>query len=807
MTDLVRDVRFALRSLRRSPGLTIAALLALGLGVGATAAIYTVIDAVLVEPLPYPEPDELVMLIDANPEAGFPRFSSSPPNYADWKEQQSAFDDLAAFSRANLVLNDPGVDPERVEGATVSADVLPLLGREPLHGRVFRPEEDVPGAEPVAVLSHDLWSRRFGADPAVVGTTTRIGGEDRRIVGVMPEGFSFPSGVELWVPLALEIDPNQRGAHYVAVLGRIRDGVTLEQADAEMKGIAGRLAEEYPDANAGWTVNLVGLHELMVEEVRPVLRVLAWAVVAVLLVVCANVANLLLVRASRREREMAVRTALGAGRGRLTAQLLTETGILALGGGLLGLLFGLWGTRALVAVNAEDIPRSADIGLDPSVFLFTLGVALAAGLLAGLAPVLHAGRGNLQGSLKEGTSAAGEGSRARWLRRGLVLAEVGFAVVLLIAAGLLIRSLLEMSAISPGFDPEGVMTGQVSLPEATYPDDAAQHAFYRRLQERLETVPGVEEAGIGFPLPLGSGNFFLAYYLQGRPAPEPQDTPAAGIRMVTPGYLETMDVPLLAGRRFTERDRADAPRVAVVSQALVDREWGGESPLGERISFSGADAAPEDWMEVVGVVGTVRHRGLATDPDAEIYVPMEQGPYAGSAAIVLRTSGDPSALAEPIRQAVREVDPSLPVYQIRTLEDVVAGSLAGQRFSAALLGVFAVLALVLASLGVYGVLSYAVAQRTRELGLRMALGAQRDGVLRLVLGQGMALVAAGIALGVAGAFVATRFLDSLLYEVGAIDPPTFVAVPVALALVGFAATLIPALRATKVDPLVALKSE
>jgi putative ABC transport system permease protein len=807
MPEIVRDVRYAFRSLRRSPGLTVAALLALGLGVGATAAIYTVIDAVLIEPLPYPEPDELVVLLDANPEAGFPRFSSSPPNYADWKEQQTTFDALAAFSRSNLVLNDPGVEPERIDGASMSHELLPLLGVEPLHGRVFRPEEDVPGAEPVAILGHDLFRRRFGGDPGVVGTTTRIGGEDHRIVGVMPEGFSYPPGAELFVPLALEIDPNQRGAHYIAVLGRIEDGVSFDEAQAEIQAIAARLEAEYPDANTGWTVNLVRSHDLMVENVRPVLRVLAWAVVAVLLVVCANVANLLLVRASRREREMAVRTALGAGRGRLAVQLLTETAVLALGGGLLGLLFGLWGTRALVAMNADDIPRSAEIGLDPSVFLFTLAVALGAGLVAGLAPVLHASRGNLQGSLKEGTSAAGEGSRARWVRRGLVLAELGFAVVLLIAAGLLIRSLVEMSGVSPGFEPEGAMTAQLSLPEAAYPDDAARVDFYRRLNERLDAIPGVTTAGIGFPLPMGRGNFFLAYSVQGRPVPAPQDFASSGIRMVRPGYLDAMGIPLLAGRRFTDRDRADQPRVAIVSQALVDREWPGGDPLGERITFNGPDAAPEEWMEVVGVVGSVRHRELASDPDVEIYVPMDQAPFTNAAAIVLRTDGDPETLAEPIRQAVRAIDPSLPVYGLGTLEDVVAGSMAGERFSATLLGVFAGLALVLASLGVYGVLSYAVAQRTREMGLRMALGAERDGVLKLVLRQGMGLVVIGIGAGIVVALFATRFLRSMLYEVEAFDPLTYVAVPVALALVGLLATLIPALRATKVDPLVALKSE
>ncbi|HUP41921.1 MAG TPA: ADOP family duplicated permease, partial [Thermoanaerobaculia bacterium] len=550
MDQLARDLGFAARSFRRSPGLTLTALLALGLGVGATAAIYSVVDAVLLEPLAYPEPDELVLLIDSNPEAGFPRFAASPPNFADWREQSESFEQMAAFSRANLALDAPGVDPERLSGAAVSTGFFEALGVEPALGRIFRPEEDRPGAEAVAVLGHGLWQRRFGGRPEIVGETVSLNAVPRRIVGVMPEGLSFPSEVEAWIPLALAIDPNQRGAHYLGVLARLRGGVALDAAQAEMSGIAARLAEEYPGPNEGWGVNLFRLHELMVEDVRPYLKIVAWAVAAVLLIVCANVANLLLVRAARRERELAVRTALGAGRWRLARQLLTETVLLSLAGGLLGLVLGLWGTRALVALNADDIPRSAEIGLDPSVFLFTFAVALAAGLLAGLAPVVHAVRSDLQGALKEGTSAAGEGGRARILRKGLVLVEVAVAVVLLVAAGLLIRSLLRLQGISPGFEPEGVLTAQISLPGAGYTDDAARAPFYRELRERLEAIPGVEAAGAGFPLPLSGGNYFLSFGIEGRPAPPPQDSPSAGIRFVTPGYLEALEIPLLDGRRI-----------------------------------------------------------------------------------------------------------------------------------------------------------------------------------------------------------------------------------------------------------------
>jgi putative ABC transport system permease protein len=801
-----RDLRHAARSLRRSPGLTAAAILALALGVGATAAIYTVFDAVLVEPLPYPEPDEIVLLLDANVEAGFPRFSSSPPNYADWREQAESFKAMAAMSRRNLALNDRGSEPERISGAAVADSFFRVLGVEPALGRGFTAEEDRPGGDQVVVLGHDLWQRRFGGEAAVIERTVTVDGAARRVVGVMPASFAFPSEVEAWVPLQLEIDPNQRGAHYVRVIARLADGVALDRAQAEMSGITDRLAREYPDSNEGWTVNLIRLHDLVVEDVRPALRVLAVAALSVLLIVCANVANLLLVRAARRDRELAMRTALGAGRGRIGRQLLAETLLLSLAGGLLGLLLGAWGTRALIGLDPDQIPRSGEIGLDLSAFVFTLGVALAAGLLAGLAPILRPIGADLQRSLKEGSAGSGEGSRAKRVRQGLVLVEVALAVTLLVVAGLLIRSLLAIQGIAPGFEPEGVMTAMVTLPDETYGEDARRAGFYDALVERTGALPGVEVAGAGYPLPLSGGNYYLGFGIAGRPAPPPRQSEVAGIRFVTPGYLEALRVPRLAGRLFRAADRAGAPGVALVGESLAERLFPGGA-LGERITFGDQAAADAEWLEIVGVVGTTRHQELATEPVDEIYLPMAQNPM-GSAALVARVGqGDPAGLAPGMRQALRSIDPTLPLDQMRPFEEVVAASVADQRFTAVLLGVLAGLALVLAGLGVYGVVSYAVAQRTREMGLRMALGAPRRRVLRLVMGEGLRLVAAGVVLGLAGAFLASRALGSLLLEVGPADPVVYVLVPVVLLLVALQAVWLPALRATRVDPVVALRAE
>ncbi len=807
METVLKDLRIAIRGLVRTPALTAAALVALALGIGANTAIFSVVDGVLLRPLPYPRAGRLTLLIDSNPTAGFPRFAASPPNFADWRAQTHSFTDLAAFTGTNLSLTAPGVEPERIQGARVSAGFFAVMGVPPALGRAFRAQEDRPGAGDVVVLSRRLWQRRFGADPGVVGRRVTLDGTPHTVVGVAPEGFYFPSrDTEAWVPLALENDPKQRGAHYLGVIGRLADGVTLEQAQAEMSAIARRLEQQYPDNDTGWGVNLLLLRDRVVEDVRPALLVLMVTVGVVLLIACANVANLLLARMAAREREIAIRGALGAARWRLVRQFLAESLVLALAGGLVGLGLGVAGTRALVAMSADAIPRASEIGLDWTVLGFTLALALATGLVFGLLPALHASKGDLQGALREGGRGQSAGGRARLVRDALVLVEVAAALVLLVVAGLLIRTFVGLQGVSPGFDPSGVMTLRLSLPESTYPDDASQAAFYERLSERLRAIPGVEASGTGFPLPLGGSSYVLSFAVEGRPAPAPNQSPKSWMRFVTPGYLQALGIPLVRGRGLAVSDRAGVPRVAVVSRTFAATNFPGEDPIGHRITFGDPTDPDAEWVEIVGVVGSVRDQSLAEEPNGETYLSAFQTPL-DVATVVARTAGDPAALAPALRAAVHDVDPNLPVYRVETMEAVVADSLADRRFNAMLLALFAGLALVLASVGVYGVISYSVSQRTSEMGLRLALGAERREVTAMVVRQGMARVGIGVAVGLAGAFLAGRFLRSLVVGITVRDPLTFAAVALVLLAVALFATWLPARRATRVDPVVALRSE
>ncbi|HWM90009.1 MAG TPA: ABC transporter permease [Thermoanaerobaculia bacterium] len=806
MENVWKDIRFGFRTLIRNPATTLVAMLTLALGIGANSAIFSVVNGVLLEPLPYPQPDELVRVWESAPKLGFPRFSVAPPNFADWRKESQSFEYLVAFGRERLNLTG-GDQPEVLQGASVTSDFFRMLGAEPRIGRGFTQEEGRPGQGRAAVLSHGLWQRRFGADPKIVGRPLNLNGESYVVVGIAPSGFELPRETELWVPMALDFATENRGAHYLGTIGRLKDGVSLEKAQAEMTSIASRLAKQYPDSNSEWTVSLMRLRDSMVEDIRPALVILLVAVSFVLLIACANVANLLLARVASRERELAVRAALGASRTRLVRQMLTETVILFVAGGALGLLFAWWGVGALVALDPDGIPRAREIGMDGKVLAFTFLVSLVTGLLFGLVPALSATGRRLYEALKEGGRAMAGGAHGRMVRNLLVLGEVAVALVLLMGAGLLIQSFARLSGVDPGFRPEGLLTARITIPEFKYPDEERQAIFYRQLEERISVIPGVEQAAIIYPLPLSGANMILAYSVEGRPAPPPSEVRGANVRMVSPAYFRAMGIPVVRGRAFREQDGGDGEQVVIINQAMAAQEWPDEEPLGKRFTF-GDPADPEDpgWRTIVGVVGDVRHDSLDQELAAEAYWPQSQGPSPES-FLVLRTSGDPASLTSSLREAVRELDRDLPIDRVQTMESVVAEALAQNRFKTLLLGLFAGLALVLAAVGVYGVVSYSVAQRTHEIGIRMALGARPDQVRRLVVFQGMRMVLIGAVVGLALALFATRFLRDQVYGVSATDPVTFAVVPLVLIGVALLANWLPALRATRVDPLEALRYE
>ena len=803
MDTLWKDIRFGLRTLAKSPGTTLAALLALALGIGANSAIFSVVDGVLLKPLPYPAPDRLVVLMAKNPTAGFPRFSVSLPDFEDWRRQSRSFQGMVAYAgkRFNLTGGD---HPEALRGAGVSADFFHTLELEPALGRGFRPEEDRPGGERVAILSDGLWRRRFGADPGIVGRTLMLDGVSRIVVGVAPPGAGLPLRGEIWVPLAADPAQESRGAHHLTVLGRLKPGVSLGRARTEMAQVAARLERQYPDSNSGWGSVILPLGDFAVEDVRSSLLILLVFVSFVLLIACADVANLLLARVAAREREIALRAALGASRVRLVRQMLTETLVLFLAGGLLGLLLAGWGTRALIALDPDVIPRGQEVHLDGRVLLFTLAVSLGTGLLFGLIPALTGAGRRLADSLKEGGRGMAGGLRGRRIRDVLVLAQVALTLVLLLGAGLLIQSFARLQAVDPGFRPEGAVAAQLALPEAKYHQEERQIAFYRALLERVRALPGVEQAGLIYPLPLGDSDLVFAFFVEGRPAPPPNAVPTANARTASPGAFQALGIPLRRGRLFDDRDNAAGMPVVVVNETMAARVWPGENPLGKRLTFDDPKDPKRRWSTVVGVVGDVHHEALGKEAGSEVYLSQFQQPIP-YAALVVRGRGDPARLAAPIRGAVKSLDPDLPVDKVTTLRDVVAASLAQSRFKAVLLALFAGLALVLAVVGVYGVVSYSAAQRTHEIGVRLALGASRDHVLLLVVRQGMRWVLIGLALGLAGAWYASRLLAGEIYGLSVTDPLTFLTVPLALGLVALAANYFPARRATQVDPLVALR--
>ncbi|MGE0453429.1 MAG: ABC transporter permease [Vicinamibacteria bacterium] len=795
---LLRDSRYALRQLARTPAFTAVAILTVAVGIGATSAMFSVVNGVLLRPLPYPEPDGLVRVHEVVPQYG--RFSVAPGTFLDWRQQSTVFESLAAYTGSSVTFTG-GDGPERLPTAAVSAELFDVLRVRPALGRAFTKEEDAPGADCVVVLSHGTWQRRFGSDPSVLGRSLTLSGQPCTIVGVMPAGFYFPSrDAELWSPLALDPAKASRGAHYLGVVARTRAGVSVRQAEAEMKTVAERLAREFPDTNAGESAAVVPLHEQVVGRIRPALLTLFAAVGFVISIACANVANLLLVRASVRERELAIRAALGASRRRLVTQMLAESVLLAVAGGTLGVLLAYLAVPAIQTLSAGSIPRVEDVAIDARVMAFAALASLLTGVVFGLAPAWQASRAAFGEALKEGSrGSAAAGGRAR---SALLVGEMALSMVLLVGATLLLRSFDRLTSVNPGFDAERVLAFQVSLPQATYAKEHDRIRFFDELLQRLEVLPQVRAAGMVQTLPM-RGGYVLSFAIQGRPPAKQGEEPSARHRSVSPGYFEALGIPLLRGRGFDERDVAGAPMVAVVDQAFADRHFPNQDPIGLGLDIGNGT---EGFYAIVGVVANVRHDGLDADPAPTMYVPFQQDVFS-SMWMVVRTDGEPTQLAGAARLAVREIDGGLPASRMGPLADAVSDSVAPRRFSMLLLGLFALIALFLAAVGLYGVVAYAVSQRTREIGVRMAIGAQAGDVRRLILGGGMRLALLGVALGTAAALALARLLASLLYEVTPFDPASYAATALVLLAVAALACSLPARRAMRLDPLAALREE
>ncbi|HWS54894.1 MAG TPA: ABC transporter permease [Pyrinomonadaceae bacterium] len=808
MGDLSQDLRYGLRVLVKNPGFTAVAVVALALGIGANSAIFSVVNAVLLRPLPYKDPGRLVMVWEDNTSKGYPRDTPAPANFVDWRDQSQVFEGVAALAHESFNLTGAG-EPERLDGRRVSAGLFPMLGVEPQLGRAFTPEEDQPGGARAVVLSHGLWQRRFGSDPKVIGTALTLNGTSHTVVGVMPQGFEIPGHTgradELIVPIAFtQQEAASRSRHFLMVLARLKPGVTLEQAQAEMNTIAARLQQQYPNTNTGVGAAVVSLHEQMVGDIRPALLVLLGAVGFVLLVACANVANLLLARAAARQKEIALRVALGASRARLIRQFLTESILLAALGGVVGLLLSVWGVNLLKAFIPEGISQAKAIAIDAKVLGFTLLISLLTGLIFGLAPATQASSFNLNETLKEGGRDSATGGRGNRIRSLLVVAEVAVSLVLLIGAGLLINSFLRLRSVDPGFRADNLLTMRVVLPDLKYPDQARRSAFYAEVVRRVGALPGVQSAAVTNWIPLVRQGDSMGISVEGQPDPGPGQNPSVVTRVVSPDYFRTMGMRLTQGRGFGEQDKPDAPPVVIVSEAMARRFWPNQDPLGKRIK-SGSLSAPTPWVEVVGVVNDVRQFELNAEPRPQMYVPYEQPVFFRPSNLVVRTEVEPGSLAATVRQTVWEVDKDQPVSNISTMEEVLSDSIARQRFSMLLLAVFAGVALLLAAVGIYGVMSYTVAQRTHEIGIRMALGAQKRDVLKLAVGQGLKLVLVGVVIGLVASLALTRVMSSLLFGVSATDPATLVVISLVLIGVALLASYIPARRAAKVDPMIALR--
>ncbi len=797
----MHDLRYAFRMLLKHKGFAAVAILALALGIGANTAIFSLVNGVLLRPLPFPNAERIVYFEGLNPTAGITESNISYPDFTDWSRQTDIFSSTAAYYTSSSNLGADGAEPERVPRAGVTTGFFAVLGVQPVLGRAFVPEDDKPETVTVAILSHGLWKRRFGADPSIVGKQVQISGRTITILGVMPPGFEFPEQTEIWMTSGVKASEEPRDNRSWQAIGRLNSGVDLKQAQTRISAINAQHAKEFPDTNKGWDANLSILHERMVRQIKPSLLALLGAVGFVLLIACANVANLLLARGAARRKEIAVRAAMGASRGRVVRQMLTESILLSAIGGIAGLLLSIWLTDLLLSMLPEGAPRMDQVGIDYRVLTFALGISALTGVLFGLAPALQASKLDVSSSLKEG-GRTGEGHRRTSARSLLLIGEVALSLILLVGAGLLIKSFLRLQEVRPGFNAHNVLIASVALPGAKY-NEQQRPEFFRQLIERLQTAPGVQAAGGGINLPLGASNYAIgrAFIPEGRPltVDEAHDS---NFSTITGDYFRALQIPLLAGRIFEQRDNADAPKVVIINEFAAKHYFGSPAAaIGKRLSVW----RDEKFMrQIVGVVGDTKTGALEAESGAQLYVPHAQDPQWNFMGLVVRTAGDPAAFATTLRREVQAIDKDQPIYSVRTMDDVVMNSLGTRRVSMKLFAVFAGAALLLAAIGIYGVMAYSVTQRTQEIGIRMALGAQKSDVLQLIVRQGMMLASIGVVVGLIGAFALTRVMTSLLFHVQAHDPFTFAGVALLIIFVALLACYVPARRAARVNPLVAL---
>ena len=802
MNTLLQDIRYGLRMLLKDKGFTAVAIIALGLGIGANTAIFSLVNGVLLRPLPYPDADRIVYFEGQNSPEGITDSNISVPDFQDWTTQSQAFSHTAFFWTGGAALAEQGGEPERVPRVGVTVRFFEVLGVQPMLGRSFLAEDDQPNTATVAILSEGLWKRRFGSDRNIVGRSITINTRPVTVVGVMPRGFEFPENTQIWTPSAINPAEEPRDNRAYSAIGRLKAGVELEQAQSQISAINAHSARAFPETNKGWDAHLARLHERLVRSVRPSLLLLLGAVGCVLLIACANVANLLLARASARQKEIAIRTAMGASRGRVLRQMLTESVLLSTIGGAVGLLLSFWLIELLVSISPPNSPRFGEAGLDLRVLAFTLAISAFTGLIFGLAPALHASKLDVSGSLKEG-GRTGEGHRRTSARSLLLIGEVAMSLILLVGAGLLVKSFLRLQEVKPGFNPERVLIASLSLPGAKYKEEQQRIDFYRQLTERLKALPGVEAAGAGVNLPLGASDYGIgrAFVPEGRPLIADEAVNASW-STITPAYFEALQVPLLAGRAFDERDDRNGPKVVIVNRAVARKHFGSETAaIGRQLTIWRDEKFSR---EIVGVVGETKPGALEEESGAQIYTPHAQDGSWGFMTLVIRTVADPAAMTTTLRREVLALDKDLPIFNVKTMEDVVAASIGSRRASMLLFSVFAGAALLLAAVGIYGVMAYSVTQRTQEIGIRMALGAQKGDVLRMVISQGMTLALIGVGVGLAGAFGLTRVLANLLFGVNATDPITFAGISLLLAVVALLACYLPARRAAKLDPMNAL---